>query len=255
MKLLLLLSLLLFTACEKDRKKDHVIAKVPEASGICYYAKTGTLFAVSDRGRIYELSRDGKILRNRNIGKYDLEGIACDPQNNRLLCIDEGNDNILIVDTKTLHLQKEVSVKRSFHNKKILVKDKEHGLEGITIAPSGNIYLANQSHRFYPDKDPSVIVVVKDLAHQKTPIFSIIDPRIKDISGLAYTKNGLYMVSDTNNKIYRYNLTTRKRDFFAKLPKFAQEGITFDQNGYIYFADDNGHILKYRAKRFKKASQ
>ncbi len=250
MKLLLLLSLLFFTACGKDRKKDHIIAKIPEASGICYYAKTDTLFAVSDRGRVYELSTEGKISHKRDIGKYDLEGIACDPKNDRLLGVDEGNDNILIIDAKTLHVQKEISVKRSFHDRKILVKDKEYGLEGITVDPLGNVYLANQSHHFYPHEDPSVIVTVKDLTRKKTPILSIIDPRIKDIAGLAYTKNGLYLISDTNDKIYHYNLTTRKRDFSTKLPKFAQEGIAFDNNGYIYFADDNGRIFKYRAKRF-----
>ena len=251
MKLLLLLSLLFFTACAKDRKKDHIIAKIPEASGICYYGDTGTLFAVSDRGRVYELSADGKILHKRDIGKYDLEGIACDPKNNRLLAVDEGKDNIVIIDAKTLHIQKKISVKRSFQGKKILIRDEEYGLEGITLDSSGNIYLANQSHRFYPHKDPSIIVTVKNLTHKKTPILSLINPRIKDISGLAYTENGLYFVSDTNDKLYRYNLITRKRDFSAKLPKFAQEGITFDKNGFIYFADDNGHIFKYRTKRFE----
>ncbi len=33
-----------------------------------------------------------------------------------------------------------------------------------------------------------------------------------------------------------------------KLDKFAQEGVTFDNKGNIYFADDNGAVFKYRQK-------
>ena len=250
MKILLLLALLIFTACGKDHKKDHIIAKIPEASGICYNAKTDTLFAVSDRGRIYELSLQGKKLRHKDIGKYDLEGIACDTSGNMLLGIDEGADNLLLIDPKTLNIKKIVSVKRSFHKARILQKDKEYGLEGVTIDPSGTIYLSNQSHYLFPHTDPSVIVTVRDLQHPKTPILSLIDPRIRDIAGLSYKNGALYFVSDTDDRLYRYDLKKGKIDLSAKLPKFAQEGITFDNKGNIYFADDNGHIFRYKEKRF-----
>ncbi|RUM63273.1 MAG: hypothetical protein DSZ05_08875, partial [Sulfurospirillum sp.] len=60
----------------------------------------------------------------------------------------------------------------------------------------------------------------------------------------------LYFVSDTDDRLYRYDLKKGKIDLSAKLPKFAQEGITFDNKGNIYFADDNGHIFKYKEKKF-----
>jgi len=32
------------------------------------------------------------------------------------------------------------------------------------------------------------------------------------------------------------------------LPEFAQEGITFDNKANIYFADDDGAVMKYSLK-------
>ncbi len=245
LKFFVLISIFLFTACAKDTKKDHAIAKIPEASGICYDKISKTLYTVSDRGIVYEISTDGKIIRKKYIGNFDIEGIACDTKNNRLLVISEGNDDILILSKKNLSVTKQIDIKRSFEGKKILQKDKKNGIEGITIDNNGYIYISNQSHHKYPHPDPSVIIKIKDLHKSKTKIVSIIDPRRKDIAGLDYHDGYLYMVSDTNNKLYRYNFKEKKIDKKVSLPKFAQEGIAFDENGNIYLADDRGEILKY----------
>ena len=249
-KIFLFILLIGLSACGGERKKNHIIANIPEASGICYNEFTRKLYVVSDRGSVYELTKKGKIVRKKHIGNYDLEGIACDLKNNRLIAIEEGNDNILIINPKTLNVEKKISVKRSYNGKKILVKDKEFGLEGITLDAEGNIYISNQSYRKYPQKDPSVIILIKDLNHKKTPILSLIDPGPKDIAGLFYKNGNIYMVSDSNNKLYKYNLKKQKIDFVVKLPKFAQEGIAFDDDGHIYFANDNGSVLKYKTKKF-----
>jgi len=245
--------LLVLAACGKsDNLKKHIIASIPEASGICFHPESKTLFAVSDRGIVYQLSTEGKILQKHHIGDYDLEGITYDVKNHLLLAIAEGKDNILLINPKDLKLQKEVSVKRSFLDQKILLKDKKNGLEGITTDDKGTIFISNQSAHKYPHKDPSVIVVLNnnDLRLHKIPIRALIDPQKIDIAGLAYKENNLYMVSDTKNRLYRYNLKKKKIDLEKKLPKFAQEGIAFDRSGYIYFANDKGSILKYKAKKF-----
>ncbi|MBD3789603.1 MAG: SdiA-regulated domain-containing protein [Campylobacterales bacterium] len=122
----------------------EVIALVPEASGICYSTRTDTLFVVNDEGKIYEVSKNGKILCAKQLGKYDLEGVACDDVAKRLYFAVEGKDNILIVDQRTLQVLKEMDVDRVYHGKKLLIKDKEQGLEGIALV-NDRIYLANQS--------------------------------------------------------------------------------------------------------------
>ena len=251
MRYIAILALVLLAGCGAERTGIRVIANIPEASGICYDATDDSLYVVRDSGVIYQLSPSGKILRKKKIGKYDLEGIACDSRHDRLLAAVEGKDNILVINKKTLNPTKKINVARKYRGEKLLVKDKEQGLEGITIDDRGIVYLSNQSHHKYPHPDPSVIVLVRDLKSDKAPIIGIIDPRKKDIAGLEWHAGFLYMVSDTNDKLYRYNLHDRRIDRKLKLPKFAQEGIAFDPHGNLYLADDNGHLFFYPKSRIQ----
>ena len=59
----------------------------------------------------------------------------------------------------------------------------------------------------------------------------------------------LYMLSDKKNLLIKYDLKNNKTIKKIKLPKFAQEGICFDDKKNIYIADDDGRILKYKAKK------
>ncbi len=244
-KNIILLALIFLTSCSSNSiKNSHIIAKIPEASGICFDKISNKLFVVGDEGYLYKLNTQGDILQSKHLGDFDFEGVACDTKNNRLLLAVEGKDNILIVDSKQFRIQKEINIKRSFKNEKLLVKDKKHGLEGITIIGEF-IYLSNQSKYKYPHKDPSVIIKIKDLRSKNTHILERIDPRHIDISGLDYYEGYLYMISDTKDKIYRYNLKKHKIEKSVKLPKFSQEGVAFDNQNNIYFANDKGSILKY----------
>ncbi len=69
--------------------KEKEIANIPEASGICYSKTSDTLFVVNDEGRVYEITTKGKILREKRIGKYDLEAIDIDEKNSLLLLANE----------------------------------------------------------------------------------------------------------------------------------------------------------------------
>ena len=71
---------------------------------------------------------------------------------------------------------------------------------------------------------------------------------IADSAGMQYHNKKLYIVSDKKDKLYIYNLKKRKVKKKIKLPKFAQEGITFDNKQNIYFADDDGAVMKYSLK-------
>ncbi len=249
LKNLLIILILLLNACAEKKHHKHVIADIPEASGICYDPTSNALFVVGDEGDIYELSPDGTIKRKKHLGDYDLEGIACDTKRNRLLAVAEGKEALLIIDKRSLTVVRNIRVNRTWQGKRLLKKDKKHGFEGITIDPEGSVYISNQSMHIYPHTDPSVIVKIRDLSHKKVMIDGIIDPGKKDISGLAWHDGYLYMVSDTNNKLYRYNPAKKEIDWQQKLPRFTQEGITFGPDKKIFFSDDNGHIRMYSSRR------
>ena len=230
--------------------KSNVIAKIPEASGICFSPKSETLFVVSDKGVLYEIAKKGKILQKHRIGKYDLEGVACDDKHDRLLLVDEGKDNLLIINRHNFKLTKKLNIKRDYKGEMLLKKDKHHGLEGVTIYHD-RVLLVNQSSVKYPDIDPSIIVQIDaNASRAKVPIEKIYNPHKKDIAGLCYHDNYLYMVSDNKDNLIKYDLITQKVISKVKLPIFAQEGVAFDDEGYIYFADDDGGVFKYKKEKF-----
>ena len=228
---------------------NHTIAKVPEASGICYSQKSKTLFVANDEGTIFELDTNGKILRKKKMGKYDLEGVACDDKNNNLIFAVEVDESILVVSMKKLKIKKEIEIKRKYKDKLVLKKDKEHGIEAITFVEN-DIYISNQSYKKYPNEDASIVFKVGRLDKKKTKIKTIIAHNFVDIAGLSYFNGFLYMLSDKKNLLIKYDIKKDKAIKKIKLDKFAGEGVTFDGNGNIYFADDEGRVLKYKMSEF-----
>lgn len=242
----LLLGMLIIISVQNILAKEKIIAKVPEASGIAYSYKSNTLFAVNDEGSIYELSLEGEILRKEKIGKYDLEGIAIDDKNDLILLAIEGDDEILVLSKKKFKEKHKISIKRTYEGVKVLKKG-DDGLEGLALYKN-KLYASNQSNKRYPKEDSSVIVVMDyDLKKNKQKIKSIIDHGFIDIAGLTFYNDILFMVSDKENLLIQYDIKLNKVIKKEKLSKeFAQEGITFDDKGNLYIADDKGQILKIK---------
>ncbi len=225
------------------------IAKIPEASGICYIPKSQMLIVVNDEGWIYKLSKKGKIKRKLFLGKYDLEGIAYDKKNDKLLLAVEGAESILILNRKSLELEKKIKIKRKFQKIKLLKKNKKAGIEAIAIDENGNIFLSNQSEITYKKKlkkNASVVFKIDSLKEKKAKIVEVYNHGYIDIAGLTFYDGYLYMTSDKKNLLIKYDIKRNKTIKKIKLAKSAQEGICFDDEGNIYIADDNGRILRYK---------
>ena len=226
-------------------KNNEVIANIPEASGICYSKTLGSLFVANDEGTVFEINKNGKTVRKVYIGDYDLEGIVCDDRNQQLLFAVEGKDSILIIDQISLDKKNIISINRKFQGKKILKKDKSHGLEGITIDDKGNIYLVNQSYDFLPKKDPSLMLRV----NQKGEILELYDIGFTDMAGITFHNGLFYIVSDDEDLLIIYDLNIKKViETIGLNSARAQEGICFDNEGAMYTADDEGFVLKKTEK-------
>jgi uncharacterized protein YjiK len=251
-----------FIGCSSSSKTDTEtslygnISTIDEASGIGYCSKTDTLFVAADNGILYEINKNGKILNQKNLSSlknHDFEGIAYDEKNDEIVVAIEGSDNILVLNTN-LVTQRKVNLDREDNNGKIILeKDKENGLEGIVVL-NGDIYLSNQSFKRLPENDPSVVIKIDFTDLYSAYIGQIIDHGFLNISGLSVYKNYLYMVTDSDNLLIKYDLTAKKvittykiKDFDSKLKGIAVEGVTFDNNENIYFAADNdGRIYKFK---------
>jgi uncharacterized protein YjiK len=239
----LMLSSLLF---QNLFSKEKEIANIPEASGICYSKTSDTLFVVNDEGRVYEITTKGKILREKRIGKYDLEAIDIDEKNSLLLLANEKNDSIIIIKKENFKIIKEIKIDKEYKGIKVLKKG-SNGIEGLALYKN-KIYASNQSKKKYPKKDSSVIVILNySLDKKSLKIEDIINHGFTDVSGLTFYEDILYMISDKNSLLISYNIKKRRVIKKYKLPKkFAQEGVAFDKKGNLYIADDNGKILKIK---------
>ena len=221
---------------------SHVLVKIPEASGICFSQTSKTLFVANDEGVVYEISKEGKILRKKRLGDYDLEGVACDDKAGKLLFAIEGKDSIMQVSQKKLKVKRVTKIKKEFRQRLILRRDKKNGLEGICLV-GDSLYLSNQA-------DPSILIRVLNESKKKVPILDVIDHGHTDIAGLTYHDKHLFMVSDSEDLLLKYDLAKKKIVYSVKLPLFAQEGVAFGDEGYIYFANDEGSVLKYKVEKF-----
>ena len=76
----------------------------------------------------------------------------------------------------------------------------------------------------------------------------MIEHHIADTAGLTFHNGYLYMVSDKEDLLIKYDLDKRKSVQKIKLAKGAWEGIAFDHNGFVYLADDDGRVVKYKKK-------
>ena len=214
------------------------IAKIPEASGISYCNNSDTLIVANDEGTYYEIDPKGKILKKKKLGKYDLEGVECE---DKQLIFAIENKGLLLVERKT-RKKKKVIVDTTYQGKKLKLFGKKAGVEGITKADN-LIFLAKQSKK----KKKSFIAVVKLLPYPSR-IVDVIEHGIADTSGLTYHDGYLYMVSDKEDLLVKYDLEKKKVLKKVKLAKGAWEGIAFDNKGYVYLADDDGRVMKYEKK-------
>jgi uncharacterized protein YjiK len=233
---LLITIALLLSACG-DTLGEKIV-KIPEASGISYCNSTETLIVANDEGKYYEINRKGKILQKVKLGKYDLEGIVCEDE--EFIFVIE-NKGLLFVDRKTMK-KKKVIIDTSYQGKKLKLFDKKEGIEGIAKVDN-MVYLAKQSKK----KKRSFIAVVR-LTPYPSRIVDVIEHHIPDTAGLAYHDGYLYMVSDKEDLLIKYDLQKKKSVQKIKLGAGAWEGITFDNKGYVYLADDDGRVLKYKKK-------
>jgi uncharacterized protein YjiK len=227
---------LLVSACADPKGK--VIAKIPEASGISYCSSDDTLVVANDEGLYYKINRKGKILQKTMLGNYDLEGVVCE-ESQMIFALE--NKGLLMVDTQTGE-KKEILLDTIYHGNNLPLFNKKSGVEGI--AKVGNsVYLAKQSNK----KKKSFIAVVR-LMPYPSKIVDMIEHHVADTAGLTYHDGYLYMVSDKEDLLIKYDLQKKKIVQKVKLEKGAWEGIAFDAKGLVYLADDEGRIVKYKKK-------
>jgi DNA-binding beta-propeller fold protein YncE len=224
-----------------------------EPSGICWHSGRESLFVVGDEGCICEIKADGSLVRQQRIRNADFEGITSDPSTGLLYVAVEGSETIIEIDPETLSVVREFSIPRAFDGA-VLMKYGGYGIEGITFVPDsahregGTFYVVNQSMTQTMEDDISAVFEVELPLRSNTgepALLGFFAPGVIDLSGLHYdrVKDQIIVISDATNTILEYSREFRLMAQHA-LPGQNQEGLTVDESGFMYIAQDSGGILK-----------
>ena len=231
---------------------------ITEPSGICFHPHRKTLFVVSDEGEIFEIERDGTPIYSLKM-PGDLEGLTVNPQSGLLYVIVEGDDIILEFDPDKKEVTRKFPLNREYDGNPHYIEKKEkeydNGIEAIAFVldeehpEGGTFYLGNQW-------DPSCIMEVfvpLKTSQAKTAearIIRVLPIKMDDPSAMYYDyKTGLLnVVSDADNILIEITLDGKLVREYAFLAN-DQEGLTRDDEGYLYIAQDKGEIIRVKDLR------
>ena len=268
--LVLPISIIFISDMLKEKKSDvfpyrlieeFELADLKEPSGIIFNPLTKTLFVVGDKGHLYEVRCDGSLLRGERILKADFEGITCNPMTGILYIAVEGEEDILEVEPKDFTVKRKFDIEQNFQGDKVL-RPGGDGIEGITFIPDNNhpeggtFYITNQGDKDDESDDLSAIMEIYlplKSSFEKVnngKIIRYFTPSVTDMSGLYYNpvRKILYVISDDNDLFIEFTKDLEFLDGYG-LPGEKQEGITFDNDGFLYIAQDSGGILKFEPLR------
>jgi uncharacterized protein YjiK len=230
----------------------------PEPSGICYHPARNTLFVVSDEGEVAEIEKDGTpVFRMKIPG--DLEGVTVNPETGLLYLVKEGDDVILEFDPERREVIRSFPLNRSYQGNPGYIEKREtrfdNGIESIAFVENkkhpegGTFYIGNQW-------DPPCVMEVQvplQSSQERTVeahILRVLPLKLDDPSAMYYDPRTelLNVVSDADNILVEITLDGRIVKEYAFLGD-NQEGITRDDEGYLYIAQDSDGILKVKDLR------
>jgi len=201
--------------------------KFNEASGICFDKNNNLFYVVWDEWEIQKIDTNlKKIGYFKFKEKYDFESIICEWKN--LLAINEKNWNILKIDTKKFNILEKYKIDWYELDKK--------WIEWFTKIWDNKYIISTQT------KKENLLFL--EFKKNKFKVIKKINFKYTDLSWLEFYNNNLYILSDKNDSIFKYDLKKEKIIDIIKLKKWDWEGISFDKKGNLFLADDSWRVVK-----------
>jgi uncharacterized protein YjiK len=221
-----------------------------EPSGIVFSKSRGTLFVVGDEGDVCELNTNGKLINKTGIRETDLEGITVNPVTGNLYALDELSSSIFEIAPDSLEVLQQLSI--GLLPEQYQHKSYNRGFEAITYLqdskqPADNrFFIANQGRSDRAAAAVHKLSVPLAGSGNVANTLQTFKQQITDLSGLHYDDRSelLLVISDAHNTLL---LMTTEGDIHTSysLPGETQEGVTLDDEGHLYIAEDSGNIIKY----------
>jgi uncharacterized protein YjiK len=204
----------------KPAKKQNL--KINEPSEIVFLENNKYL-VLANKAFVYEMDQNGKVLKTIPYKGYDLEA-ACIALG-KIYLMDEAYRTVTVMDLnysvlKTHQIQYAGARNLSF--------------EGMTFNPETNHFISAT------EKHP-------DLFYEFDQDFNVLNQfeikGIREVSGLTYYKNKLYILSDEMHSVFKVNPVTYQILHQWKIPVINPEGISFDEQGNMLIISDDMNKL------------
>lgn len=269
---LIILIFFVINGCKRHEKQDDPLsiifshewlgnidkAKFNEPSGIVFHFQRRTLFVVGDEGDICEITKDGVLIKSKQIKGFEFEGITYDPSTGLLYAAREGDERIVEINPEDFKILHQFVIERTFSGSTVLKAGGE-GIEAITFVPNSNhpeggtFFVANQSFDLDDKEDASAIIEVEAPIRSgsggelEAKIIRYVPLRVIDLAGLQYdgVSDHLYVISDATNTFFEITKEGEVLRSYA-FPGDNQEGITVDDEWFLYIAQDSGGIIKIK---------
>lgn len=203
--------------------RHSIPLNIPEPSDL-YFAPDGqSVWIVSDKGRIYEVDRAGKTVRQKRYKGHDFEAVCL--YDGKLWTADETYRRLMAFHPADLSLAAE----RQYRVPGAL----NEGWEALCPHPRGYGLLA------VSEKDPvRAFTFSADGELEGDQILR----GIPEVSGICLWKGELWAVSDEERRVYRLSA-----DFSVlgswKIPVLNPEGIAIAPDGSLWIVSDDQHRL------------
>ncbi len=227
---------------------------VSEASGVAWDGRTGRVLVAGDDGRLAELDRDGRALALRHVGG-NLEDLVVHPPSGSLVLLSEKRGELLVLGT-----QPDLAPRRFGLDSAALLGqppgDRNHGFEGLAFRPGsgglgdGTFYLTHQ-------RDPAMLVELafdprgpgRRLGAESLRGRWSLAPH-RDLTAVAWLPGleRLVVLSDAEDRLL---VLDDEQRVVAEVPLAGrqQEGLAFDDDGWLWVADDRLGLLRFPGAR------
>jgi len=250
---------------------------VDEPSGIVFDKERQSLFVAGDGGDIAEIPLNGTPRLSHDPHRGDIEGIALDPDGDRLYLIDERTSFVLEVNIENFEILRRMPIDGRLDGEQILTGT-NRGAEGIAIVPgigevaSDRFFICVQGSGDPAEAAPAALIELTpavtdqqegaDAQPQPAPhadpnaganyAFTIARKiefeGARDFADLHYDseRGRIVILSDAENALYLFDLATGEARRAGGLPGQNQEGFTVDAAGAWHIAQDSGGVITAR---------
>lgn len=227
----MILWLILFSGAFRDKgmilqPTSYVRVNFTEPSDLLYLDGSDEFLVLGDKAFLYRVNRSGERIGVLDVSGFDLEAICEDDQN--YYVSEETYQTILVIDKKTGVKIKDVPFKHA--------GGRNEGIEAMVKMEDNTFLLATE-------KDPQIFFVCNN-TFEVQETFHI--EEIGEVSGMCYSNNKLYVLSDEEETIYEVDMRTRKVIRQWRMNVVNPEGIAMSLKKEIFIAcDDMARIYTY----------